>query len=90
VLVVVPGKNPRQNSRACSIESDRSGNSGSCKGARPRPDGVSAYVDQHQARFGWSPSAGSWACRRPRITSAATGERSARRVEDERLLALIR
>ena len=35
---------------------------------------------------GSSRSAGPWACRRPRTTSAPTGERSARAVEDERLL----
>ena len=37
-----------------------------------------------------SRSAGPWACRRPPTTGARTGEWSARAVEDERLLELIR
>ena len=37
-----------------------------------------------------SRSAGPWACRRPPTTTAPRGERSARTVEDERLLAVIR
>ena len=37
-----------------------------------------------------SRSAGSWACRRPPTTSAPPAQRSARAVEDERLLERIR
>jgi putative transposase len=51
---------------------------------------VSAYVDQHRERFGVEPI-----CRTLDVSASAyyrraTGERSARAVEDERVLALIR
>ena len=60
------------------------------KEARPRPNEVSAYVHEHRERFGVEPI-----CRTLGVSVSAfyqreTGQRSARRVEDERLLGVIR
>jgi transposase-like protein len=61
-----------------------------CQGARPRPTEVSRYVDEHRSRFGLEPI-----CRTLGVSASAyyerrKGERSARAIEDERLLELIR
>jgi transposase-like protein len=43
------------------------------QGARPTPTEVSAYVEEHRARFGVEPICRPWACRRPPTTSGAAG-----------------
>jgi transposase-like protein len=60
------------------------------QGARPRPSEVTAFVDEHRGRFGVEPI-----CRTLDVSASAyyqrrTGQRSARSLEDERLLAQIR
>ena len=57
--------------------------------ARPRPTEVSRYIDEHRGRFGVEPI-----CRTLGVSASAyyerrKGNRSARAVEDERLLGLI-
>ena len=59
-------------------------------GARRRPDEVSAFIDQHRARFGVE-----LICRTLEVSASACcqrarGERSERAIEDERLTAKIR
>jgi transposase-like protein len=61
-----------------------------CEGARPRPTEVSAYVDQHRDRFGVEPICRTLGVSASAYYQRATGERSARRVEHERLTARIR
>jgi transposase InsO family protein len=61
-----------------------------CERARFTPTEVSAFIDQHRARFGVEPI-----CEILDVSASAyyqrqTGERSARELDDERLLALIR
>jgi len=51
---------------------------------------VSAYVDQHRARFGVEPICETLGVSASAYYRRATGEWSARQVEDERLLAVIR
>ena len=59
------------------------------KAARRRPSEVSAFIDEHRGRFGVEPI-----CRVLDVSASAyyqraTGQRSRRLVEDERLLAVI-
>ena len=58
--------------------------------ARPRPIEVSRYIDEHRARFGVEPICRTLGVSASAYYQRATGERSARAVEDERLLAVIR
>jgi putative transposase len=51
---------------------------------------VSAYVDQHRERFGVEPICQTLGVSASAYYQRASGERSARAVEDERLLAVIR
>jgi len=51
---------------------------------------VSAYVDQHRDRFGVEPICATLGVSASAYYQRATGARSARVVEDERLLAVIR
>jgi putative transposase len=51
---------------------------------------VSAYVDQHSDRFGVEPICATLGVSASVYYQRATGARSARVVEDERLLAVIR
>ena len=51
---------------------------------------MSAYVDQHRERFGVEPICRTLDVSASAYYQRATGERSARQVEDERLLAVIR
>jgi putative transposase len=51
---------------------------------------VSAYVDQHRDRFGVEPICRTLGVSASAYYQRATGERSARRVEHERLTARIR
>jgi putative transposase len=51
---------------------------------------VSAYVDSHRARFGVEPICETLGVSASAYYQRATGERSARAIEDERLLAVIR
>ena len=58
--------------------------------ARPRPIEVSRYIDEHVARFGVEPICRTLGVSASAYYQRATGERSARVVEDERLLRVIR
>jgi len=58
-----------------------------CEGARPRPTEVSAYIDQHRERFGVEPICEALGVSASAHYQRATGERSARAVEDERCWA---
>jgi putative transposase len=58
--------------------------------SRRRRSEVSAFIDAHRDRFGVEPICRTWACRRPPTIKRATGERSERAAEDERLLGRIR
>jgi putative transposase len=51
---------------------------------------VSRYIDEHRARFGVEPICRTLGVSASAYYQRATGERSARSVEDERLLAVIR
>jgi putative transposase len=51
---------------------------------------VSAFVDEQRARFGVEPICEALGVSASTYDHRASGERSARRVEDERLLGLIR
>jgi hypothetical protein len=51
---------------------------------------VSAYVDQHRERFGVEPICRTLDVSASAYHQRASGERSARRVEDEWLLAVIK
>jgi transposase InsO family protein len=51
---------------------------------------VSAFIDEHRARFGVEPICRTLGVSASAYYRRATGERSARAVEDERLLAVIR
>jgi hypothetical protein len=62
----------------------------SCEGDRPGPNEASAYVDQHRDRFGVAPVCRTLGVSASAYYHRAAGVRSARVVEDERLLAVIR
>ena len=51
---------------------------------------MSAFIDQHRERFGVEPICRSLDVSASAYYQRATGERSARELEDERLLAVIR
>jgi putative transposase len=51
---------------------------------------VSAFIDEHRARFGVEPICRTLDVSASAYYQRATGERSARAVEDERLLSRIR
>jgi putative transposase len=51
---------------------------------------VSAYVDQHRERFGVEPICETLGVSASAYYQRATGQRSARAIDDERLLARIR
>ena len=51
---------------------------------------MSRYIDEHRARFGVEPICRTLGVSASAYYQRATGERSARSVEDERLLAVIR
>jgi putative transposase len=51
---------------------------------------VSAYVEEHRARFGVEPICRTLGVSASAYYQRATGARSSRQVEDERLLARIR
>ena len=56
----------------------------------PTPTEVSAFIDEHRDRFGVEPICQTLGVSASAYYQRATGERSARAVEDERLLELIR
>jgi len=60
------------------------------EGARPRPTEVSAFIDAHHDRFGVEPICRTLDVSASAYYQRARGERCARAVEDERLLARIR
>src|SRR3954454_18313685 len=60
------------------------------QGARPRPTEVSAFIDAHRDRFGVEPICRTLDVSASAYYQRARGERCARAVEDERLLARIR
>ncbi len=51
---------------------------------------MSAYIEEHRARFGVEPICQTLGVSASAYYERATGKRSARRVEDERLLGVIR
>lgn len=61
-----------------------------CQGARPRPTEVSRYVDKHRGRFGVEPICKTLGVSVSAYYQRRSGRRSARAVEDERLLGRIR
>ena len=77
--------------RAAPCERDPEGRLGVFRDrARRRPTEVSAFIDEHRERFGVEPI-----CQTLDVSASAyyqrrTGERSARAIEDERLIARIR
>ena len=56
------------------------------QGARPRPTEVSRYIDEHRGRFGVEPICRTLGVSASAYYQRATGRRSRRAVEDERLL----
>src|SRR6266516_3289769 len=60
------------------------------QGARSRPTEVSRYVDEHRGRFGVEPICETLGVSVSAYYQRRSGRRSARAVEDERLLARIR
>jgi putative transposase len=60
-----------------------------CQGARPRPTEVSAFIDRGRDRFGVEPICQTLGVSVSAYYERRTGERSARQVEDERLLGVI-
>ena len=58
--------------------------------ARPRPSEVSAFIDERRVDFGVEPICRTLGVSASAYYQRATGERSARAVEDERLLEVIR
>jgi putative transposase len=58
--------------------------------ARPRPNEVSAFIDEHRERFGVEPICRTLGVSASAYYQRATGERCQRAVEDERLLEVIR
>ena len=72
--------------RAASRERDLEGGLGVFReGARRRPNEVSAFIDEHRERFGVEPICRTLDVSASAYYQRATGERSARVVEDERL-----
>jgi len=61
-----------------------------CQGARPRPNEVRAYIEEHRERFGIEPICRTLGVSASACYQRAVGERSARAIEDERLLEVIR
>src|SRR5439155_22066476 len=61
-----------------------------CQGARPRPDEVTAFIDQRRGDFGVEPICRTLGVSASAYYQRATGRRSARAIEDERLLERIR
>src|SRR5512140_1210889 len=77
--------------RAASRERDSEGGERVFRqGARPDPIEVSAFIDEHRERFGVEPICRTLGVSASAYYHRASGERSARRVEDERLLEEIR
>jgi hypothetical protein len=63
---------------------------GATVGARPDPTEVSAFIDEHRARFGVEPICRTLGVSASAYYQRATGERSAREIADEQLLERIR
>jgi transposase len=61
-----------------------------CDRARRRPSEVSAFIDEHREHFGVEPICETLDVSASPYYQRATGERSARSVEDERLTARLR
>ena len=61
-----------------------------CQGARSRPTEVSVFIDQRRERFGVEPSCEVLGVSASVYRQRASGRRSERQVEDERLTGLIR
>src|ERR1700677_2967324 len=59
------------------------------EGARHRPNEVSRYIDEHRGRFGVEPICSTLGVSASAYYRRASGARSERSLEDERLLALI-
>ena len=77
--------------RAAPGELDPEGGVGVfCQGARPRPSVVSAFIDEGRERYGVEPICRTLGVSASAYYQRATGVRSARAVEDERLLERIR
>jgi hypothetical protein len=57
--------------------------------ARRRPTGVSGFIDEHRRRFGVKPVCRVLGVSASAYYQRASGERSARAVEDERLVGII-
>ena len=77
--------------RAAPRERDPEGRLGVFRDrARRRPSEVSAFIDEHRERFGVEPICQTLDVSASAYYQRATGERSARSVEDERLTARIR
>ena len=81
----------RENCRAAPRERDPEGRVRVFRDrARRRPNEVSAFIDEHRDRFGVEPICRTLGVSASAYYQRARGERSARDVEDERLLAVIR
>jgi len=60
------------------------------QGARTEPAEASAFIDEHRERFGVEPVCSTLGASVSAYYERASGRRSARQVQDERLLAKIR
>src|ERR1019366_394172 len=78
VRVAPSERDPQSRQRVC------------CDRARRRPTEVSVFIDEHRDRFGVEPICRVLGVSASAYYHRARGERSARQLEDERLLGVIR